>query len=64
MFGEKLNVAFIVLPQVNSKMVVNLLSAIWIISISIAVFHQNVGVETSWSVRGMPCLLFQCAGTK
>lgn len=31
---------------------------------SFSAFHQNVGVETSWSVRGMPCLLFLCAGTK
>lgn len=56
--------AHILFPQVISKMVINLLSIIWILSGSFAVFHQNVGVETSWSVRGMPCLLFQYAGTK
>lgn len=45
-------------------MATNLLSVIWIIFSSFSVFHQNVGVQTSGLVRGMPCLLFQYAGTK
>lgn len=50
--------------QVNPKMVINLLSVIWTDSSRSSVFHQSVGVETSWSVRGMSYLLFQCVGTK